>query len=61
MSVNARGNSELIIGMVVSLAHMADEPTQETEYGAMIPVPDREDVMAALRKTARATDPDESD
>jgi hypothetical protein len=32
-----------------------DEPTQTTPKGAEIPVPDREDVMAALRKVARAT------
>ncbi|MDQ3524787.1 MAG: hypothetical protein M3451_07010 [Chloroflexota bacterium] len=37
-----------------------DEATQQTPAGAEIPVPEREDVMAALRKAARAA-PDEQE
>ncbi len=34
------------------------EPTQETEQGYTIPVPEREDVLAALRKVAKPRSPD---
>lgn len=55
--------------MFGSLARMSDDPTQTTpegeerervglpgEGGAEIPVPEREDVFAALRKAARTHD-----
>jgi hypothetical protein len=33
-----------------------DEPTQQTPWGATIPVPKRKDVLDALRKVARPDD-----
>lgn len=34
-------------------------PMQITPAGAEIPIPNRDDVMAALRKVAKAPEPDE--
>ena len=36
----------------------SDEPTQTTPQGAEIPVPDREDVLSALRKVAHVPNDD---
>lgn len=48
---------DTVTGWVTFLRMSKDaEPTQTTEQGAEIPVPERDDVMAAFRKVAKANE-----
>lgn len=47
--------------MTSTLSDVSDKPTQTTPKGETIPVPEREDVLDALRKAAAIAKKDEDE